>query len=55
MFDYDYADDLVLIDTTVDKMITRITAIANASEEQADMIVKSTWTRRCHNTSTNDK
>ena len=34
-----YADDLAFVETTADDMTTRLTAVANASKEQADMIV----------------
>ena len=34
-----YADDLAFVDTTVDNMTARLTTVANASMEQADMKV----------------
>ena len=34
-----YADDLAFIDTTVENMTARLTAVANASEQRADMTV----------------
>ena len=34
-----YADDLAFIDTTVENMTARLTAVANASKQQADMVV----------------
>ena len=43
-----YADDLAFVDTTVANMTARLTAVANASEEQADMKVNMSKTVSQH-------
>ena len=43
-----YADGLALVYTTVEQMTTRLNAIANTSEEQADMTVNMSKTMPQH-------